>query len=61
MDQVFYIIIALIVLILLIVIFFATYVMNKRTPIPKGCEKQLNEHCSHCKNTLCEYQGKENK
>ena len=59
MGKTFYLIIAIIVIVLLIAVFFITYVLNKKTPVPKGCEKVFNEHCIGCKNTHCEHYQKE--
>ena len=47
MPRVVYLIIAISVIALLIAAFFITYVLNKRTPVPKGCETLMeNEHCA---------------
>lgn len=50
-----YIFIAIGVVVLLIIIFFVTYVLNKRTPLPKGCEdiKIDDENCMACNNLDC--------
>lgn len=53
--------IAILVFIALIAIFFLTYVLNKKTPVPKGCEKVENEHCVGCANKACEFYKEENK
>ena len=39
----------------LIAIFFVSYVLNKKTPVPKGCENLLRdeEMCANCSNTNC--------
>lgn len=46
---------AIILLAGLFAIFFISYVLNKKTPVPKGCEKLLydEEICSNCGNTSC--------
>lgn len=46
---------AIILIIVLLVIFFLSYVLNKKTPVPKGCEKLLynEEMCGNCTNTNC--------
>ena len=50
-----YLIIAIAIIVLLIVAFFVTYVINKKTPVPKGCENLLeeSEHCFGCPNKSC--------
>lgn len=39
----------------LLATFFISYVLNKKTPVPKGCEKLLynEEMCANCSNTSC--------
>ena len=46
---------AIIFIIALIAVFFITYVLNKKTPLPKGCEdlKISDENCLNCGNTDC--------
>ena len=49
-------IVAILTICLLVAIFFITYILNKRTPVPKGCEKLMeNEHCQGCQNVSCKY------
>lgn len=50
-----YIFLAIGLVILLIIIFFVTYVLNKKTPVPEGCEelKINDENCMACGNTDC--------
>lgn len=53
---------AIVIIILLVVIFVVSYVLNKRTPVPKGCE-QINiseEFCLQCSNTDCSIKEKFN-
>ena len=59
MGRIGYLILAIIIIVLLIALFFITYVLNKKTPLPKGCEKVQNEHCAGCINKHCEYYLKE--
>ena len=61
MSKTMYLVIAIIIIILLIAIFFITYVLNKRTPVPIGCEKIQNEHCIGCSNKHCEHYIEEEK
>ncbi len=50
-----YIFLAIGLVIILIIIFFVTYVLNKKTPVPKGCEhlKISDENCNACGNIDC--------
>ena len=49
-----YIILAILVLVFLVIVFFVTYVLNKKTPVPKGCENLIDaEKCASCANTSC--------
>ena len=56
-----YIILAIALVVFLIIIFFVTYVLNKKTPVPKGCEREVDEAmCQGCHNVSCKFY-KENK
>ena len=48
------------IIVLLIVVFFITYLLNKKTTLPKGCEdlKISEESCSKCNNTMCDFKNK---
>ena len=50
-----YLIGAIVLLAGLLATFFISYVLNKKTPVPKGCEKLLvdEEMCANCSNTSC--------
>lgn len=50
-----YQILAIVVVVALVAVFFITYVLNKRTPVPKGCEniKISDENCTSCGNVDC--------
>lgn len=49
-----YIILAILVLVFLVIVFFVTYVLNKKNPVPKGCENLIDEEkCASCTNTSC--------
>ena len=64
MTQTGYLIIAITVLAILLATFIVTFVLYKRTPVPKGCEniKINEENCSSCGNKECSYyQEKEEK
>lgn len=56
-SQTVMLIIAIAIIVLLVVIFFVTYLYNKKTPIPEGCEQTaINvQNCSACANFGCEH------
>lgn len=51
---------AITILVLLVVLFVVSFVLNKRTPVPKGCEqlKISDEFCLNCTNTDCKIHEK---
>ena len=51
---------AITIIVLLVVLFIVSYVLNKRTPVPKGCEqiKISEEFCLNCTNTECKIHEK---
>ena len=55
MSQTGYLILAISILVALALIFFVSFVLYKRTPVPKGCEamKINEENCSACNNKDC--------
>ena len=50
-----YTILAIVFVILLVIIFIVTYILNKNTSVPEGCEniKISDENCSACGNLDC--------
>jgi len=50
-----YLIIAILLIALIAVIFIVTFIINRRTPVPKGCEhlKIEESNCLACSNTDC--------
>jgi hypothetical protein len=50
-----YFIVAILLIAGLCAVFFISYVLNKKTPVPKGCENLLKdeEMCKNCSNTSC--------
>ena len=48
-------IIAILVLVSLLIIFIVSFVLYKKTPVPKGCENLLisEENCATCENKAC--------
>ena len=60
MSQTGYLILAIVILVSLLAIFIVSFVLYKRTPVPKGCEdiKISEENCLSCGHTECShYQG----
>jgi hypothetical protein len=55
MSQTGYLILAIAIIIILLVVFVVSFVLYKRTPVPKGCENiQINEeNCASCQVTNC--------
>ena len=50
-----YIILAVSILVALLITFIVSFVLYKRTPVPKGCEniKISEENCAACNNEEC--------
>ena len=63
MSQVAYLIIAISILVALLVVFVVSFIMYRRTPVPKGCEDMVmsEEKCAACGHTECSFHAKENK
>ena len=62
MSQTGYLILAISILVSLLAIFIISFILYKRTPVPKGCKniKISEESCSSCGHTECSrYQGGE--
>ena len=57
MSQTGYLILAISILVALLAIFIISFILYRRTPVPKGCEniKISDENCSACNNTSCEH------
>ena len=58
-----YLIIAISILATLLVVFIVSFILYRRTPVPKGCENiEINEeNCSHCSHKECSHYVKEDK
>ncbi len=51
-------ILAIGIMVLLLVIFIVSFILYKKTPVPKGCEelaKPSEEKCHGCKETGCHF------
>ena len=55
-----YLIISILVVVALIAVFFITYIINKKTPVPEGCEniKISSETCLSCNVEGCNIKEK---
>ena len=63
MSQLGYLIIAISILVGLLIIFMVSFVLYRRTPVPKGCEalKVSEENCATCNNKDCQFKSREEK
>ncbi len=50
-----YLVLAISILVALVIVFVVSFVLYKRTPVPKGCEnlKVNEENCSMCGHEEC--------
>lgn len=48
------IIMAVVIMIVMIGVFIGSYLLNKKTPKPEGCEN-LDENCEGCQITSCSH------
>ncbi len=62
MSQTGYLILAISIIVALLIIFVVSFVLYKRTPVPKGCENiQINdENCASCQVSNCAIKEKRN-
>lgn len=63
MSQTGYLILAISIIVALLIVFIASFVLYKKTPVPKGCEdlKINEENCSACGHTECSHYKGETK
>ena len=63
MSQTGYIILAVSIIVALLIIFIVSFVLYKRTPVPKGCEhiKMDEEKCASCGHNECHFYKGEDK
>ena len=59
MNQVTGIILAVAVVLVSVALFIFTYILNKRTPKPEGCEN-VGSECEGCQMTSCSHYKKNN-
>ena len=57
MDKTGYLILAISIIVVLLITFIVSFVLYKRTPVPKGCEnlKMSEEKCSSCGHSECSF------
>ncbi|MBR4496022.1 MAG: hypothetical protein IKP12_02700 [Acholeplasmatales bacterium] len=55
MNQTGYLIIAIVIIAALVALFIVTFVINRKTPVPEGCEniKITEEGCANCQIEEC--------
>ena len=58
--QTLYLVLSICLIVGLVALFFITFVINRKTPVPKGCEniKIEEESCMACSNSSCEIKEK---
>ena len=61
MSKEMYLLIAILILVALLIIFFVSFVLYRKTPLPKGCEhmKMSEDKCEACLNEGCMFHKKE--
>ena len=55
MSETGYLILAISIILALLIVFVVSFILYKRTPVPKGCENILinEENCAACQNKEC--------
>ena len=55
MSQTGYLILAISIILASLIIFVVSFILYKKTPVPKGCENLLinEENCASCQNKTC--------
>ena len=55
MSQTGYLILAIAIILALLIVFVVSFILYKKTPVPKGCENLLisEENCAACQNKAC--------
>lgn len=53
--------IGILIIVGMVLLYILLYYLNKKTPVPKGCEdvKDLESKCAACSNTACAFKKKE--
>ena len=57
MSQTGYLILGISIIISLLIIFIVSFILYRRTPVPKGCEniKISDENCASCSHSECKF------
>ena len=57
MSQTGYLILAISIMVVFLITFFVSFVLYRKTPVPKGCEDLIanEEKCSACDNKTCQF------
>lgn len=52
---------AILIVVLLLILYFVIYILNSKTPVPKGCEDLVKGQikCGNCTNSSCQFYKKE--
>lgn len=55
MSETGYLILAISIILALLIVFVVSFILYKKTPVPKGCENILinEENCAACQNKEC--------
>ena len=55
MSKTGYLILAISIILALLIVFVVSFILYKKTPVPKGCENVLinEENCAACQNKEC--------
>ena len=55
MSETGYLILAISIILALLIVFVVSFILYKKTPVPKGCENILinEENCASCQNKEC--------
>lgn len=58
-----YLIIAIALIVILTIIFFISFIVYRKTPLPKGCEdmKIDDNKCLSCSNEMCQFKKRKEK
>ena len=57
MSQTGYLILGISIIVSLLIIFIVSFILYRRTPVPKGCEniKISDENCASCSHSECKF------
>ena len=59
MNDTLRVILAIVIIVVCVGLFIGTYILNKRTPKPEGCE-EIGSECEGCQITSCSHNKKPN-